>query len=278
MLCGESPALPSLGPQGGLLLFATLLAMLTLSIGPGGIQRLYNVPRQSVALIVGFLLLPYCYAFGTVNNYWNYIAQASIFGVGASVTLLAAQPSYRRKSAALCSLALVTLLLSTQLMLDGMQRPYRQSVALAAQTRAIVVGPHHAVLQVSEDFAQYILDARNLARSAGFKPNEPMLDLSGQSPGLLFALSARSIGQPWSIGGYTGSAALTTHMLARVSCDDLARTWLLVEPNSKRRLPDTVVASFGADLAKDFSVLGSVDTPPKTNGMDMMESMSSIAF
>ena len=266
MLCGWPPLLPLLGRLGGLLLFAVPLAALVLSLIQGASAGLCRVPRQTVALFVGFLALPYCYAFGTINDYWVYIAQAAPFGLAAGVSLLVTLPDGGRKMAALCALALLTLVLSTQLELGAMRHPYRQAEALATQTQAIAIGPRAAVLQMSREFAQYITDARDLAVTAQFKANNPMIDLSGQSPGLLFALNARSIGQAWSVGGQAGSAALATRMLAQVSCGDLALAWILIEPHSRRALPTTVITSFGANLAKDFAVVGSFDAPSAPRG------------
>lgn len=266
MLYGWPPLLPSLGQLGGLLLFAAPLAALILSLMQRTSAGLRRVSRQTIALFVGFLALPYCYAFGTINDYWVYIAQAAPFGLAAGVSFVVTLPDRRRKIAALCALALVTLVLSTQLELDGMRHPYRQAEALAAQTQAIAIGPHAAVLQMSREFAQYITEARDVAVTTQFKANNPMIDLSGQSPGLLFALSARSIGQAWSVGGNAGSAALATRMLAQVSCDDLALAWILIEPHSRRALPTTVITSFGANLAEDFAVVGSFDAPSVPRG------------
>ncbi len=266
MLCGWPSVLPPVGRLSGLLSFAAPLAALVLGLIHGASADLPRVPRQTIALLVGFLALPYCYAFGTINDYWVYIAQAAPFGLAAGVILVVTLPDRGRRMAALCALALVTLVLSTQLALDAMRRPYRQAEALAAQTQAIAIGPHAAVLQMSREFAQYITEARELATTAQFKANNPMIDLSGQSPGLLFALNARSIGQAWSVGGQAGSAALATRMLAQVSCDDLALAWILIEPHSRRALPTTVITSFGANLAKDFAVVGSFDAPSAPRG------------
>ena len=35
-----------------------------------------------------------------------------------------------------------------------------------------------------------------------------MIDLTGQSPGILYAIGAVNVGQAWTIGGYPGSKRL----------------------------------------------------------------------
>ena len=93
-----------------------------------------------------------------------------------------------------------------------------------------------------------------------------MIDLSGQSPGILYALHAESIGQAWTIGGYPGSLKLATAALRRVSCDKVATAWLLVEPKGPRSIPDELLSNFGANLAEDYDSVATWRTAEGAGG------------
>lgn len=263
---GCLPHVPAPGRFGGLLLFAAPLCALIVTALNGRVAGLRELPRANWGVALCFLLLTYAYGFGTANGIWTFIAQAALFAILGGLRILAALPAPRMMAATLWAIAFVTQALSATQIYSGMRTPYRQSQPLAAQTVALAIGPRDAVVRMSATFAAYIRAARQVLDEARFERGTPMLDLSGQSPGLLFALGARNLGQAWTIGGYPGSAELAEQMFRRASCADLARAWLLVEPTSERALPSTLIESFGGDIAGDFRVVGSVDTAPGASG------------
>ncbi|WP_460111420.1 hypothetical protein [Pseudomonas sp. H3_D04] len=120
---------------------------------------------------------------------------------------------------------------------------------------------------MSEEYAGYLIEARSAALQAGFQPGTPVIDLSGQSPGMLYAMGATSIGQAWMIGGYPGSFKMASEALKRVRCDQLAAAWLLTEPEGPRSLSDNLVSSFGAKPS-DYEVVGSWKTAKGAGGFD----------
>ncbi|AMN79646.1 hypothetical protein AYR47_15510 [Pseudomonas azotoformans] len=82
-----------------------------------------------------------------------------------------------------------------------------------------------------------------------------MIDLSGHSPGMLYALSATSIGQPWTVGGYPGSLNLAKEALGLVTCSDIAQAWILTEPGAPTQIPDELLESLGGDLDRDYELV-----------------------
>ena len=263
VILGYLPTVPAPGRFGGLLFFALPLAALVLSVFSG---RLARVPLGSFFIALDFVLLSYAYAFGTANDYWTHIAQAMLFAMLGGLALLTALPRPRLIMAALWSMAFVAQALSALHLYSGMRTPYRQATPLAAQSVPVTVGTGATPVQMSAPYATYIGQARHLLDAAQFRAATPMLDLSGQSPGLLFALGALNVAQAWTIGGYPGSAQLAQAMFRRTSCHALARAWLLVEPQGKRALPDSVLNSFGADLARDYASVGAFETAPGASG------------
>ena len=93
-----------------------------------------------------------------------------------------------------------------------------------------------------------------------------MIDLTGQSPGILYAMGARNIGQAWTIGGYPGSEALAVAMLKKVTCKELAAAWLLAEPEGPRKISPEILLSFGANLVTDYETVNTFKTAEGVGG------------
>jgi len=96
-----------------------------------------------------------------------------------------------------------------------------------------------------------------------------MIDLTGQSPGILYAVGAKSVGLPWILGGYRGSDIVAVNSLKMVPCAELGTAWLLTEPDGPRQISPSVVASFGANLATDFELVGTFKTAAGAGGYEI---------
>lgn len=157
---------------------------------------------------------------------------------------------------------LVTMLL----LHDSIENPYRQPKQLYRYNTSLSVGTVDSVLYLHKDFSRYIREVKNIANVAGFREETPMIDLSGISPGLHYAIGARNVVSAWFIGGYSNSDGYVRSKLINVACSTSARAWLLVEPYGPRRISSDVISSFGADIVKDYDVVGEFWTPEKTSG------------
>lgn len=234
--------------MGGKLMLAVPLA--------AALTRLFNrreviegQGRTCWALVLLMMALPYAYAVGTNRNYWSVGAYAGYFwALGGLLLCLPLWLDKQRQAPAIPYVLCVSLIASLTLN-TAYQRPYRQAVPLWQQQRHVVLDDRRAAsVMVSPEFAQYIQQARQKARNAGFSSGDAMIDMTGRSPGLLFALGARSVGQAWFIGGYRGSTRRAAALLFNVPCDVLASSWLLVELDGSRRLSPTLTSSFGANF------------------------------
>jgi hypothetical protein len=152
-----------------------------------------------------------------------------------------------RPSTATVVAALPMVLLTAAVIASVMTAPYRQVVPVFAQETPTRVGPSGTLL-LAPDFARAIDDLRHEASRAGFTPGTPVIDLSGQMPGLIYALEGAAAGAPWIIGGYPGSNAVGLRTLARTSCATLARAWLIYEPGGARVIDPAVLSAAGATL------------------------------
>lgn len=119
---------------------------------------------------------------------------------------------------------------------------------------------------LSETYSDYVSSAVAIAQEAGFEPNTPVIDLSGQSPGILYAFGAENIGQAWTIGGYPGSLRLAQASLARTPCWKIANAWILFEPEGPRSIPAELMAGLGADFPGGYEHAGTWQTAEGAGG------------
>ncbi|WP_213290939.1 hypothetical protein [Bradyrhizobium sp. sGM-13] len=214
----------------------------------------------SIALALIFLVLPHLFALGSVLNYWSLGSQAALFWMLAAVAFLSPLAQQGRSVATLLPLTVLAQLLTASVVNIGMLKPYRQVRNLRTYT-AVTLLPGGGELVLSQPFHDYLVTARAQAQAAGLKFGMPMIDLSGRSPGLLYVLETRALGQPWLIGGYPGSSAVAVETLGLENCTDLAKAWVLIEPEGWRHLDHvSVMASFGAGVA-DYVAAAMFETP-----------------
>ena len=249
-----------LGPFHGMLLFSVPMAAAVMAFASLPSNDLTRVPRAGWALGLLLLALPYAHAFGTGNNYWLVATGAGICWTCAGFVLLQPMACMPCTGNSLLALGLGGQLALACLVQAGMHTPYRQPEPLREDDYAIEVGRPGSRLILGRGFGTYIAQAKQVAHDAGFAQSTPMIDLTGRSPGLLYAMGASNIGQAWTLGGYPGSEKLSAAMLAYVPCEVLARAWVLLEPEGLGKISTDVLKVFGADAASDYTLAGSFMT------------------
>ena len=212
-------------------------------------------------LFFTLLSLTYAYAFGTGNNYWIPIGAAGAFVVLASLVVLcplARLPSF----GSMLLVAGLSLQVLTVVLVNGaFELPYRQPQPLNKNSSELEVGRVGSKLILSDIHAKYLSSIFDLVAQNGFQRGGPMIDLSGHSPGVLYALGANSIGVAWSLGGYPGTARFVIWGLKSVPCEQVTAAWILSEPKGPRPVPKEVLTSFGADPETDYEIVGTVRSP-----------------
>ena len=144
--------------------------------------------------------------------------------------------------------------------------PYRQTEPLSQNNTAVTVGASHSELKLSQSNADFFRQAQDSANKAGFKVNTPVIDLTGQSPGIVYVIGGKAIGQPWMIGGYLGSEQLATAVLQSVNCREIAAAWLLVEPQSKLQISAMMLDKFGIQVKTDYHLATTFTMPAGIGG------------
>lgn len=250
----------------GLLIWAVPFSVFFLGFSIYKFKGLFQISRAQWILMLTFLTFPHVYAFGTNENYWIAAVNAGIFWVLGGLVFLGPVASNRNCSALLLSLGFAVQLITVTLVQSGIETPYRQPQPLRENDYKLEIGKPGSALVLSKGFGEYFLEAINIAKQAGFKQGTPMIDLTGQSPGVLYALNAINIGQAWTIGGYPNSDKYAAEMLKKVSCEQISGAWLLAEPDGPRKMSPEILSSFGANMATDFEVVGMFKTAEGAGG------------
>jgi len=218
--------------------------------------------RDILATSVFFVVLPYVYALGTNNNYWQQGARAGFFWLLTAVVLKAA-PSAQESALArwrVTPLLVAALLATTGIVFASAQHPYRQLEPLGMQTTPITFGSGNQQLLLNSEAAAYVHDLRTVAADNGFALGTPVIDLSGVSPGAVYLLEGKAPGAAWLTTGYPGSSNFLKAALADVDCKQLAASWLLTEPGSPDSFPFDVLNPLGIDVLRDYKDVGAVHT------------------
>ncbi|WP_426420539.1 hypothetical protein [Bradyrhizobium genosp. A] len=241
----------------------------------GGLILRAQTP-SSVALAITFLVLPHVSALGSNLNYWFAGAKAALFWMLAVVAFLSPLAQQERSVATLLSLTVLAQLLTASVINAAILKPLGQVKDLRAYT-AVTPMPGGGKLVLSQPLHDYLATARSQARAAGLEAGSPVVDLTGWSPGLLFVLETRALGLPWLIGPwesteahfgqpwpvvpYSGGNAAAVEALGLENCADLAKAWVLIEPEGPHRFDEaSVMASFGAGQV-DYVAAATFETP-----------------
>jgi hypothetical protein len=218
----------------------------------------FELNRSHWGLIFILLLLPHAYAFGTNTNYWETGGSAGMFWVLGGLVFLTTIKATDQFKYCLLTISMFAQLITMANIQSSFEFPYRQPQALEQNKETFNFG--YSELILPKTFSGYLSSFINAANEQGFVSGTPVIDLSGRSPGLLYALGAHNTGAPWMIGGYPGSNQLAIARLNLVSCSELIDAWIVHEPNGPRPLSDDVLGHFGVNI-KDYDIVGQFTTP-----------------
>jgi hypothetical protein len=215
-------------------------------------------PTPERRALAGFLaLLPLAYSFGTGANFWQTASLAGLFWLLSIASLRSesrgTSPLWLRLlPVVICSLSIVSASL-----VFSMEQPYRQGRSLRSQTIPVAINRKGSELRLSAETARYVGDLRKLSAEAGLRPGDYLLDLSAGSPGSSYILGTKPLGVAWSLAGYDGSDDFLLKALDRVSCEAIAASWLLLEPDSKNSFSPDFLKKFGINVQTDYVDVGS---------------------
>jgi hypothetical protein len=147
-------------------------------------------------------------------------------------------------------------LLTVGILIGAIADPYRLREPLWKQTEQVEIGARSSVLLVDPSTASYIKELQRGAAAHDFQLGTPIIDLTGASPGTVFALGGEAPGFPWLSGGYVGSTPYVRETLSRVPHEHLRHAWVLTTSGTTEVLPNTVLRSLNLDFPQAYQTVG----------------------
>lgn len=225
---------------------------ITLAVVIGSVAHAWPVHDSAgpklLPLALFFFVLPFVYTFGTTNVFWWVGIGASIFWTAGSVLLIKRYADPSRAVYGIGCLASVMVIATTLVVATSTTHPYLQPIPLYDQTTPIMIGPGNVAVDVTPDRAEHLVTLKDAAQRNGFALGEPIIDLTGSNPGTIFALGGTAPGQPWLLGAHEASVEFAEEVLNGIPCGVLAKAWVLVAPQGKRSLPESLLTTRGLDL------------------------------
>lgn len=211
-------------------------------------------------LLFLFLTMPYIFSLGSNNNYWGHSGIASIFWAIANLILIAPLHSKFNLYQPLIILVLISQLITSIHIKERIENPYRYNETYRLSDTSIVINNKNNKLFLSTEFIKYITNSRKVLSHAGFQKGDSIIDLTGQSPGLIYLLGGKSIGSAWNIGGYKGSLDYAKANFSLVSCESIANAWVLNESKHPKTISIELLHSLGANFPDQYELVGSWET------------------
>lgn len=222
-----------------LLLFGTALL--------GWAERVCRKPAAATAGVPGALgvtvllfALPVVYSIGTNGSLPAHTQMAAVFGVIAIMLPLQRLWASDLIHPGALALALTVLCLPTLVSqwrsLTEPNFTYRLRAGLLDQRLPLVLGAAGDVLLVDALTRDNIAAISHAMGAAGYVAGEPILDVTGDGPGLVYALGGRPVGVPWLLGGYAGSERVAMVVLSTVPIATLRQVWILSADDNPRAL------------------------------------------
>jgi hypothetical protein len=229
------------------------------------IKNKINIYDVRLGLFLVFLILPYIFALGTNNNYWRQSGITSFFWLISGFILIIPWCVQSKLYQPIIFLVLLSQLITSIHIKERIEKPYRYNQSLRLDDSRIVINNNHQLI-LSKEFANYINDARYIAAQSGFTKEDAIIDLSGQSPGLLHLLGAKSIGTAWNVGGYKGSLDMAKATFNLVDCQDIANSWVLYESKGPISISTDLLTSLAINFPIQYQKVGSWETASEAGG------------
>ena len=255
-----------LGRFRGLLIFGVVLPALAIRLSKNNWSTRRIFRDTDIRFALFFLCLPLVYAFGSNGNYWQIGGGAGLFWAVAGYLSLHKIFRKNDQTNILVSYIIVIQVAAVSILHTAMTLPYRQDQPLHQNTHIQQISAHQSEVYLSENFANYISSAQNLLKQAKFSKGTPIIDMTGRSPGLIYAVGGKSSGQAWMLGGYAGSLARAKAVYEMISCNTISQSWILTEQNGTLNIPMDFLDSLGINWNLHYQIVGVLNTPTDVGG------------
>lgn len=208
-------------------------------------------PAPRLLAVLGLAqVLPWLIAMGSGNGITSqssfYVALPMIGALGTAV-LCFGRADWRTMATGLAAtLGAVAALLAAN------AAPYRLNPPLLSQDQPVTVGGGQ--LRVDAPTLAFVTTLRRDAAAAGFVPGTPVLDFSGDTPGIAVLLGGRSPVYPWLVGGYPFSERFAATIIAHMTPTERRSAWL-VYSDAPRPFDIEFMHTLGFDLGNNYDLV-----------------------
>lgn len=218
------------------------------------VDYLSPFPKHALGISLLLAIFPLIVTYGSGGGYLTQFGMASFFYILAAIVLVTPFEWIIREYSVLLMIIAVAFTLIT-----NSQNVYRQNSSVQDMTvlAPLQFGKSHVL--VNEPMADYLTTLQDIAQAHEFVPSTPVIDLTGHSPGAIYALDGVSYGYMWLAGGYEKSDEASLFILQNLwPVEALKSAWVLtVEENPRRPLSVTILAEVGLNFPDDYVSLGS---------------------
>lgn len=221
---------------------------------------------------IAIALIPFCYGFGTNTSIWIKALSASSIYTALTLKMLSSSSSaaIAKRKDGIIACCILSLLLSMPGISRPIVHPYRQDQPKWTYNSLLTISPANQNIYASESIYNYVTEAQKLLNKNGFTLGTPIIDMTGQSPTLVYILGGKAVGQAWMIGGYPGSSKLAKRAISQIKKDDLDRAWIIAEEDGPRSLDLSALTENGIDInnKNQYAYAGTVIAPKGAGGND----------
>jgi hypothetical protein len=217
---GFDPYPPSKGPW--LWIIPPTAAIIDFILSKRGFARFFDGKFIFAVFFVG---LSFAYSAGTNNDIIITLTLSSFFVFLGLLSLLDKNsPNLVRN---LMTVTALSSFLVMSLLVSAWFHPYRSLSPLWTADTPIRIPIDGKTLRLPDYQAQAVADLYSLSERAEFPPDAPLIDLTGRFPGFSYLIKAHLPNVSWLGSGYRGSLEAAVIALSDISCEDLARAWVI---------------------------------------------------
>jgi hypothetical protein len=245
----------------GLALFVSLLTVRLESAAPSRDETPVVNRGRSYLAVISLFAAPLIYCWGTNNPVVSQSAGALVFLVaGASLLLHSTRLRHGLPLYGLVFSLTICLLLVGSLYVASIA-PYRLNAPIREQTDATGIGRRPTFIKLDRNEGEFFRAFRSAAIKSGFRSGDVVIELTGQSPGVVFALGGRPAGCASLASGYAGSQDFAEYYLGSLPDAERRSAWILIAPHDTTGISQGLLKALGLNFPADYELAASAEWP-----------------
>jgi hypothetical protein len=207
-----------------------------------------------------FFIISVIYGLGSNNSLGITTASSSFFILLGFLCII--NRDDHKSYFTLAGLVFGALLVTMSIICSTWQHPYRQISALWSHDTLVELPINSGKVKVHKIYAEFLNSLYTAVKKNGFAPNTPVIDLTGRMPGVIFSINGYLPKTPWLFSGYPGSEKYALHALNRLSCEELAQSWIIVyNEHHNSALNPNILYMAGLPNDTQYSLVGIFNFP-----------------